>query len=255
MKLGIVGGGRAAWAFGAVWRGIGRNISGIALRSDTGIREWLDVPLLSIPELASRSELLLLAVGDKDLGEVARRVAGLLPPDAFVFHPSGSHTSEVFAPHSRSFSLHPLRALPAPGETVEFAGTLFTFEGDASSRGIALDFVRAAGGRFEEITREAKIRYHAAAVFASNYVEALLEIARGLMRETGIAGDVREELATLARSAIDTWLRGDFTGPIARGDHAVVERHIEALHDDPETQQVYRLLAAELAKALQAKGF
>jgi predicted short-subunit dehydrogenase-like oxidoreductase (DUF2520 family) len=255
MKLGIVGGGRAAWAFGAAWRRIGRDISGIALRSDTGIRDWLDVPQLPIPELASRSDLLLVAVGDKDLGEVARRIAGLLPRDSWAFHPSGSNTSEVFTPHQRSFSLHPLRSLPAPGETVDFAGTLFTFEGDASSRSVAQEFVHAVGGRFEEISREAKVRYHAAAVFASNYVEALLETARDLIRGTGVAGDVREELATLARSAIDTWLRGDFTGPVARGDHAVVQRHTEALRDDPGRQQLYRLLAAELAKALQVKGF
>jgi predicted short-subunit dehydrogenase-like oxidoreductase (DUF2520 family) len=255
MKLGIVGGGRAAWAFGEAWRRVGRPISGIALRSDNGIRQFLDVPQLELPKLAASSDVVLVAVGDRDLVEVAQRVAQLLKEDSFAFHPSGSHTSEVFAPHRQSFSLHPLRALPAPGERIDFANTLFTFEGDSSSRRVARDFVDEIGGRFEEIPREGKVRYHAAAVFASNYVEALLETSHQLIRDTGIGGDIRQDLATLARSAIDAWLRGEFTGPVARGDHGVVKQHIEALRDDPGRQQLYRLLASELAKALQVKGF
>ena len=107
----------------------------------------------------------------------------------------------------------------------------------------------AAGARFAEITAEAKTRYHAAAVFGSNYVAALLDIAEELI---GI-DDAREDLAVLARSAIDNWLahtdRQRFTGPAARGDEAVMNRHAAALAGKPDLAELYRLLAARIVAA------
>src|SRR5205809_1073105 len=36
VRLGIIGGGRAAWAFGSTWRRIGWPIAGVTLREDLG---------------------------------------------------------------------------------------------------------------------------------------------------------------------------------------------------------------------------
>jgi predicted short-subunit dehydrogenase-like oxidoreductase (DUF2520 family) len=77
-------------------------------------------------------------------------------------------------------------------------------------------------------------------------VAVLLDIAEELI---GIEG-VREDLAALARSAIDNWLtHADgrrFTGPAARGDAAVIQRHLDALADRPDLAEIYRLAAARI---------
>jgi predicted short-subunit dehydrogenase-like oxidoreductase (DUF2520 family) len=241
MRLGIIGGGRAAWAFGSTWRRIGWPLAGVALRegSPSPIARLLDTPQRTNRELAVDADLLLLAVSDRAIHELA---ASLPDSRAIVFHPSGSLTAV-----RDGFSLHPLRALPLPGEPSDLRDTLLVFEGQ--HREVAMQIAEAAGARFAEIDAEKKARYHAAAVFGSNYVALMLEIAEELI---GIE-NVRDDLVALAQSAAVNWRAhedaGRFTGPAARGDHETIQRHVAALRDEPELAQLYRLLADRILAA------
>jgi predicted short-subunit dehydrogenase-like oxidoreductase (DUF2520 family) len=236
MKLGIIGGGRAAWAFGSTWRRIGWPLAGIALRSRSAIAGLLDTPPRSVADLAGDADLILVAVSDRAIGEVA---ASVPETKAIIFHPSGILTSV-----RSGFSLHPLRALPAVGEPSDLRGALLVFEG--SHRELARRIAEASGARFAEIAAKQKVLYHAAAVFGSNYVAALLDIAEQLI---GI-DHARDDLAALATSAIDNWRsHADarrFTGPAARGDREVITRHLEALQRDPDVAELYRILAERI---------
>jgi predicted short-subunit dehydrogenase-like oxidoreductase (DUF2520 family) len=237
MKLGIIGSGRAAWAFASTWQRIGWPIEGMATRGT----EWSIAPRASIEDLARTSDILLVAVSDRAIEDV---VASIPETKAIIVHPSGA------LPSLRGgFSLHPLKSLPPVGEPSDLAGTLLVFEG--AHRDVAQAIAEAAGARFAEIAADAKTRYHAAAVIGSNDVAALLDIAEELI---GIDG-VREDLAALARSAIDNWVAHTdarrFTGPASRGDAAVIEQHLAALRDRPELAEIYRLLAARILAAVK----
>lgn len=236
LRLGIIGSGRAAWAFGSTWRRIGWPIAGMASRSESRLASLLGTVSRTIDDLAGESDILLIAVSDRSIEEI---VSSIPETPAIIVHPSGA------LPSLRGgFSLHPLKALPPVGEQSDLAGTLLVFEG--AHREVAARIAEAFGARFAEIALDAKTRYHAAAVFGSNYVAVLLDIAEELI---GIEG-VREDLAALARSAIDNWLmHGDgrrFTGPAARGDAVVIQRHLEALADRPDLAEIYRLAAARI---------
>ncbi len=236
MRLGIIGGGRAAWTFGSTWRRIGWPLTGIALRSDSDIAGLLQVPKRAVAELAVDSELILLAVSDRAIDEVA---ASIPNTKAVIFHPSGIATAV-----RGGFSLHPLKSLPPVGEASDLKGALLVFEG--AHRATAERIAEAAGARFAEIAPQQKVLYHAAAVFGSNYVAALLDIAEGLI---GIE-NAREDLAALADSAIRNWRAHSdsrrFTGPAVRGDQEVLQRHLAALADQPQLAEIYRLLAERI---------
>ncbi len=236
MKLGIIGGGRAAWAFGSTWRRIGWPLVGIALRSDSAITGLLGTRRRSIDDLAAESELILIAVSDRAIAEVAESIP---KTRGIIFHPSGALTSL-----RGGFSLHPLKALPPVGEASDLRSALLVFEG--AHRDIARRIADAASARFTEIAPEQKMLYHAAAVFGSNYVAALLDIAEGLI---GIER-TRDDLAALAESAIENWRTHTdarrFTGPAARGDRQVLARHVAALQNDPQVAEIYRLLAERI---------
>jgi predicted short-subunit dehydrogenase-like oxidoreductase (DUF2520 family) len=246
MRLGILGGGRAAWAFGSAWRRIGWPLSGVWLRdeSHSRITELLGTARVDMQDLARESELLLVAVSDRAIPECAAAVPGT---EALVFHASGALLSL-----RGGFSLHPLKSLPPVGVPSDLEDTLLVFEGE--HRRTAKLLAAAVGARFAEIAPEQKALYHAAAVFGANYVAASLEIAHRLMTRVGLA-DVREDLVALALSAIENWRSHDdqkrFTGPAARGDEAVLERHRQALAADPELRTVYELLAAQIAGAVK----
>ena len=92
---------------------------------------------------------------------------------------------------------------------------------------------------------------HAAAAMASNFLIALEEAAAELLGD--ITPDARELLAPLVLRTAANWSeRGPaaLTGPIARGDTATVERHLEALRERaPELVPLYEALA-ERTRAL-----
>jgi predicted short-subunit dehydrogenase-like oxidoreductase (DUF2520 family) len=243
MKLGILGGGRAAWAYGSAWRRIGWPIDGVWLRAESksALPELLQAPRKSIEKL--HADLLLIAVSDRAIDEVAARI-----PETsaiIIFHASGAKPSV-----RAGFSLHPLKALPPVGEPSDLDDALLVFEGN--HRDVARSIASSIGARFGEVSKEEKPRYHAAAVFGSNYVAALLDIAQ---QHLGIE-NAREDLAALAQSAIDNWRAHDdarrFTGPAARGDDEVIERHLAALAADPQVAEIYRLLAAHIRRAILA---
>lgn len=242
MRLGILGGGRAAWAFGSAWRTIGWPLSGVWLRdaSRSHIAELLETARLDLEDLAHESELLLVAVNDRSIPAVS----ALIPEsEAIIFHASGSLLSI-----RDGFSLHPLKSLPPLGDPVSLKDTLLVFEGQ--HRHTAKLIAAAAGSRFAEVAPEQKALYHAAAVFGSNYVAAVLDIAERLMGRAGVT-NAREDLVALAHSAIENWRRHTdakrFTGPAVRGEREILERHLAALADDPQLAQIYELLAAVIA--------
>ncbi len=199
---------------------------------------------MDMTDLSRESELLLVAVSDRAIADVANAVP---ETEALIFHASGAMLSL-----RGGFSLHPLKALPPVGEPSDLEGTLLVFEG--GHRRTAKLIAAAIGARFCEVAAEHKALYHAAAVFGSNYVAATLDIAERLITRAGIT-DARRDLVALALSAVENWKRNEdtrrFTGPAARGDEAVMRGHLAALRDDPEIAQIYELLAAEIAGVIR----
>lgn len=248
MRLGILGGGRAAWAYGSAWKRIGWPLAGVWLRdeSHSHITELLETARLDLADLAADCDLLLVAVSDRAIVEVTNAIP---ETEALIFHASGALLSL-----RGGFSLHPLKSLPPVGVPSDLDDTLLVFEGE--HRRTAKLIAAAVGARFCEVAPEQKALYHAAAVFGANYVAAALEISERLMQQSGV-DNAREDLVALARSAIENWrMHTDekrFTGPAARGDSEVMQRHVEVLQRDPEVARLYEMLADQIAGSLLAR--
>jgi predicted short-subunit dehydrogenase-like oxidoreductase (DUF2520 family) len=124
VRLGILGGGRAAWAYGSAWLRIGWPIAGVWLRPESTSRlpELLKARRHSIEELARDCELLLVAVSDRAIAEVTSRIP---KSEAIVAHASGAEPAPL-----DGFALHPLKALPPVGMPSDLEGTLLVFQGE-----------------------------------------------------------------------------------------------------------------------------
>src|SRR4051794_12899230 len=207
----------------------------------------IDVRLASHDETIANAGAVLLCVPDDAIADVCARLPGSA---SLVGHVSGASTLDALAAAreqaSSTFSLHPLQSFADGGTAV--GGTPAAIAGsDEEGLSFARSLAEALGMRPFEVPEESRAAYHAAAAMASNLLIALEESAAELVERLGIE-DARELLAPLVLRTAANWAeRGPaaLTGPIARGDHATVERHRAALAETaPELLPVYEALAA-----------
>ncbi|NWH03658.1 DUF2520 domain-containing protein [Desulfobacter latus] len=197
-------------------------------------------------------------------GDLAQQNA--LGPETMVFHMSGAHSSEILTQAKQAGavvgSIHPLQSftLYEPGQASPFEGINISVEGDPDAVSQGKDIAAALGAQAFAIPTESKTLYHASAVVASNYLVTLVRFALTLLMETGLREDVAFEIlspliqGTLSNISAKGCTRA-LTGPVVRGDHETVSRHIVDIDEKtPEFSNLYRLLGAhtlDIAKAGQ----
>jgi predicted short-subunit dehydrogenase-like oxidoreductase (DUF2520 family) len=195
----------------------------------------------------------LLCVPDSEIEAAAEALVPAIGPVRFVGHTSGATTlaalERVAEAGAGVFSLHPLQTIP--DSATDFTGCPCAIVGSGAD---ALALARNLAERLAMVPFEVddadRATYHAAAAIASNFLVALEESAAQLLG--GITPDARELLAPLVLRTAANWSeRGAdaLTGPIARGDSATVERHLEALRERaPELIPLYAALAERTRK-------
>ena len=198
-------------------------------------------------------DVVIVAVTDSAIAEVAAQLVaeGFVGPSTILLHCAGAlPAEEVFSSLRMHVAgvglLHPLRALAGADEDRNLIGTVFGVEGDTVGIEAAVDLARRVGGRPLVLTAEGLARYHAAAALVGNHTLALVAAGVALLVAEGLDPKAAEAalgglLASVARNVIARGLPDALTGAIARGDVAVVARHLSAL-EEPE-RSIYRASA------------
>lgn len=192
----------------------------------------------------------------------ALAAAGTVRAGDVVFHCSGAQAASILAPLAASgvqlASVHPLKSFAEPEMAVEsFAGTWCTVEGDVAALALLRPLFEQLGARVAQIDPAGKTLYHAASVLVCNDLTALMESGLRVYEAAGLdRATAQAMMEPLVRETLDNvFALGTvraLTGPVARGDAAVVARQIEELQRrDPQVADVYRalnLIALELAR-------
>jgi predicted short-subunit dehydrogenase-like oxidoreductase (DUF2520 family) len=187
-------------------------------------------------------DLLLIAVGDRELPAVAAELAGRAQAQA-VLHTSGSLDASVLAalrePRTSVGSLHPLKAFPRPlPDPAEARGVFFAVDGGGVARAMACRLAAAWGGVAAEVPAGSRPLYHFAATLAAGGVTTLVAAAAEIAATLGLPAEVSRGYLELARGAIAAALQTldeglpltrAITGPAARGDRETLRRHLDAL--------------------------
>jgi predicted short-subunit dehydrogenase-like oxidoreductase (DUF2520 family) len=209
------------------------------------------------------ADVWMLAVGDDQIAPVCLALAGQMR-GAVVFHCSGAKSSrELQAARETGAhvaSVHPVRSFADPAAVAQdFAGTFCGVEGDAAALAQLAPAFAAIGARTVAIDAAAKTVYHAAAVFASNYLVTVVDAALRAYQAAGIPADVARELARpLATETLANVFRlgpeAALSGPIARGDMQTVARQQGAIDAwDAPTGALYAALVDATTALAQRK--
>lgn len=264
----VVGCGRAGGSIAAALKRAGYEVTAAWSKTRGGrqrTQRLLNVPVLpTIADVAASGDVVFVSVPDDAITDVADEVAAGIRAGKVAVHTSGRVTVEalsaVVKADARAASLHPLQTLPDASrgaDALEGAGVAITC--DPRDRPLLVRLARAWGGRPFTLSDEDKTLYHAAAVFASNFVATSVWSALRIFERLGIP-NARQLLAPLTQSAVEniTTMPPEkaMTGPVVRGDTETVHEHIQALaHADPtggritDSYKALVRLTAALARA------
>ena len=214
-----------------------------------------------------QADLWMLAVPDSRIAACATAMALSLKNQApsRAFHCSGALASDTLAPLKKLgwsvASAHCILSFADPQTAMQqFAGTVCGIEGDSDIAQELRSLFSATGARCFALQVEHKLLYHAAAVFATNFLPVLQYTAEALWAQSGVPPAFLPQLRErLLHNAVANVLAlgpaAALTGPAARGDKELIALQASAVENwDITSGQAYRQLselALRLAKANQ----
>ena len=265
MNISVVGAGRVGTAMAVLLGRAGHRIVAVSGRGptrDRASRFLSDVPFLDPADAARAGELVVIGVPDDAIPGVVEQIAVAdgFRPTQWVAHLSGASGLGVLAPAraagARPLAIHPLQTFPDVAAALDLipgcAMAVTADDAEAYTIGERIaDDLMARPFRLDDAQRPL---YHAAAVFASNYLIVTGAIAEDLFRRAGVP-DPLAAMLPLQRASLDNVERlgagAALTGPAVRGDAGTVERNLEALRASaPEMIGAY----VELCRAALALG-
>ena len=212
------------------------------------------------------ANIYLIATPDDQIAGACERLAASrrLKPGTIVFHCSGALPATILAAAAAcgalTASVHPVRSFASPEQVAaSFEGTWCGVEGDAGALAVLGPLFTGIGAQLVAIDPVAKTVYHAAAVFACNYLVTLLDVAVQAYAHAGIPSDVAMKMMEpLVKKTVDQAFAAGtaaaLSGPIARGDMATVEKQQMAVTAwDKDKGELYGVLAKETALLAQRK--
>ena len=212
------------------------------------------------PERASRA---FIAVTDEAIVKVAA-VLCEHPLIRIALHTSGCKDVEALSPlSSRGVScgaVHPLQTITGePDDVDSLCGAAFAISGSGEAFDWAQSIAALAGGEPLLLSPGARAVYHAASVFASNYITACISAGEELLATAGVLAEqsrraLRRLAETAVRNACDDGPEKALTGPIARGDAETVGAHLHAIEGHPTLDSFYRAAGQQALELSERRG-
>ncbi len=187
------------------------------------------------------AELYILAVNDDSIADAA----AILPAgDAIVVHTSGSMAMEILADYSPNCGVfYPLQTFSFERE-VDFRPIPIFIEG--ANPAIESSLKKLASIISDSVVHSTHVdrrSLHLAAVYVSNFSNALFGIAHQILEENKLSF---QHLAPLMRETVEKAIAKNplsgQTGPARRNDKETIAAQLNLLNNKPEEKEIYEML-------------
>jgi predicted short-subunit dehydrogenase-like oxidoreductase (DUF2520 family) len=245
--LSIIGAGRVGRALGRRMRESGWKIGAVVTRNESSARRAVRfIGAGSAHAGLSRrilaSTCILVTTPDGAIEEVAKelaRIGGEELQGQVVLHTSGAMDSGVLnairSCGAAAGSMHPLQTFS--GVTIpSLEGKIFAIEGDPMAVRTARKIARALGATPSPIEAGNKLLYHAAGALAAGHILVVMEAAIQLFMSFGMKrSEAVRALLPMTKQVLQNYERlgprAAWTGPLSRGDHEVIAKHVRVLQE------------------------
>jgi predicted short-subunit dehydrogenase-like oxidoreductase (DUF2520 family) len=214
-------------------------------------------------EVADIAGLVFITTPDDTISKVAAEVKWHDAQN--VVHCSGAHSVDILEPAKRSGAntgcFHPLQTFASVDHAIDnIPGSTFAIEAEGPLASMLKEMATSLEGDWVTLKAGDKVLYHAAAVFACNYLVTLVKLATDLWQTFEVPpAQATKALMPLLRGTLsnieNVGLPNCLTGPIARGDLGTISRHLESLSKQaPSLLDIYKELGRQTIPIALAKG-
>lgn len=226
-------------------------------------------PIVSYRQATRHADLSLLTIADDAISETCRILATDFKPNSIVAHCSGALDSTILASAAargcKVASLHPLNTFPSIQAALQLLknqqhNTSLYCEGDSAALQFSEGVFSRAGFKVVCIDKSSKPLYHAACVFACNYLTSLMDLSLQSAQAAQLPPeDFWQSLQPLITTTLNN-ISGEGTvdalsGPISRGDVDTVAKHLTVLYEQSaELARCYAVLGQRTLALTERRG-
>lgn len=262
MDISFIGAGNLAWHLAPAFESAGHIINEVYSRQPTNTRKLMkqlyDARLQSDLNFAdSESDLFILAVSDDALAEVCAQL--VLPENAIVTHTSGAKSLTLLRQWMNVYSdvpvrtgvFYPLQTFSAGQTPMDFNTVPLCIEAsDSQTEETLVALAQELSSTVYLVDSTERLALHLAAVFACNFTNYLLAIAKDLTDSYELEFDL---LKPIIKETFRKVLHADHpaqvqTGPARRGDSSTMAAHLDLLRTRPELATIYELLSDTIGR-------
>jgi predicted short-subunit dehydrogenase-like oxidoreductase (DUF2520 family) len=195
----------------------------------------------------SDSKIFIIAVSDDVISDIAREI--ILPEDAILVHTSGSQsiTELQYAATQNLGVFYPLQTF-SKSKKVDFNDIpifIESYTNDAENELILM--AKSISKEVRKIGSEERKALHVAAVFASNFSNHMLTIAKEIMQQNSLDYDwLKPLISETINKSMYMGPENAQTGPAKRGDLDTLETHLEFLKEQESIAEIYKVISQHI---------
>jgi predicted short-subunit dehydrogenase-like oxidoreductase (DUF2520 family) len=267
-KVGFIGAGATGTALAVRLAQTDYSVIGVYSRSSTSAKSLAErisgcTVYHSAQEVSDKTQLVFLTTPDDVIAKVAGEIRWR--ENQSVVHCSGAHSVDILEPAIKygasTGCLHPLQTFASIEQAISnIPGSTFAIEAQEPLLSTLKRIATLLECQYVELKASDKILYHAAAVFACNYLVTLVKLATDLWQTFDVPqSKATKALLPLLHGTLNNiekvGLPNCLTGPIARGDVGTIGKHLAALEKVNQLLlNMYKVLGSQTIPIALAKG-
>jgi predicted short-subunit dehydrogenase-like oxidoreductase (DUF2520 family) len=254
MKIVLIGSGNVATVLGRKISKAGHEIIQIVSRNEEHaalLAAALDADYTSSFSSVNHSaDLYIIAISDNSLLEIDR---DLFLEKKLVVHTAGSVPKDILKNVSKNYGvLYPLQSLRKENDDV-FKIPLLIDGNTKDDTTLIYDFAKTISDNVRIVGDESRMKLHVAATIVNNFSNHLYSLTEDYCKKENIDFRLLLPLINETTSRLQYFSPAEMqTGPAARNDSGIIEKHLEMLEKFSALKQLYRSFTESilLAKAV-----
>lgn len=195
-----------------------------------------------LSKLTPSCDIYLFSIKDDAYRDVLRQIPFRMP---VALHTAGTVSQEVFAAFAREYGvLYPLQTFSKHTDLSNLEVPLCVENNHINENSdMTMRLAKTLSDTCHIVCEEQRAVLHLAAVFANNFSNAMASIADDILKSDGMDINILLPLMRQTIEKLHTLSPAEAqTGPAARGDRTVMDKHLKMLPDE-KTRAIYTIIS------------